>query len=164
MQRDREGATLQDAGQLSERRRRFIERAQQSMTQAVVRTLPRPGTRRRTKARRRVFLLFEHPLFENLVSNLLESSNGVEIVGRSNDLYDAAPLIKESKAEAVVLEGNPANCKDLSLLNYLLVTSVDASWVELVMLSAEGNEFATVYRGNMKHLDTRRLLSLILAG
>jgi DNA-binding NarL/FixJ family response regulator len=138
--------------------------AQQSVTATVVRTLPRRDSRRRTKARRRVFLLFEHPLFENLVSNLLNSSNGVEIVGRSNDLYDAAPLIRESRAEAVVVEGNPANCRDLSLLNYLLVASVDAPWVELVMLSAQSNDFVTVYRGNMKHLDTKRLLSLILAG
>jgi chemotaxis response regulator CheB len=134
------------------------------VTRAVVRTLPRPESRRRTKARRRVFLLFEHPLFENLVSNLLESSNEVEIVGRSNDLYDAAPFIKESRAEAVVLEGNPANHRDLGVLNYLLVTSVDAPWVELVMLSVESNEFATIYRGSIKQLDTKRLLSLVLAG
>jgi DNA-binding NarL/FixJ family response regulator len=134
------------------------------MAQAVVRNFPGPESRRRRKGRRRVFLLFEHPLFENLVSNLLESSEEVEIVGRSADLYDAAPLVKESKAEAVVLEGNPADSRDLSLLNYLLVTSVDAPWVELVMLSVESNEFATVYRGNIKHLDAKRLLSLILAG
>jgi DNA-binding NarL/FixJ family response regulator len=134
------------------------------MANAVVRTFPGTDHRRRIKARRRVFLLFEHPLFENLVSNLLEASSEVEIVGHSSDLYDAAPLIKTSKAEAVVLEGNPANSRDLSLLNYLLVTSVDAPWVELVMLSAESNEFATVYRGNVKQLDTKRLLSLILAG
>lgn len=134
------------------------------MANVTVRTFPGTDNRRRTRGRRRVFLLFEHPLFENLVSNLLDSSNEVEIVGSSNDLYDAAPLIKESKAEAVVLEGNPANNRDLSLLNYLLVASVDASWVELVMLSVDSNEFATIYRGNIKHLDTKRLLSLILAG
>ena len=134
------------------------------MANAVVRTFPGTDHRRRTKARRRVFLLFEHPLFENLVSNLLESSSEAEIVGRSADLYDAAPLIKASNAEAVILEGNPANSRDLSLLNYLLVTSVDAPWVELVMLSVESNEFATVYRGNIRQLDTKRLLSLVLAG
>jgi hypothetical protein len=164
MQRGCGGATLPDAGWPLEWRRRSIERAQQTVTATVVRTLPRRESHRRTKARRRVFLLFEHPLFENLVSNLLESSNGVEIVGRSNDLYDAAPLIKESRAEAVVLEGDPANHRDLCVLNYLLVTSVDSHWVELVMLSAESKEFATIYRGNMKQLDTKRLLSLILAG
>jgi chemotaxis response regulator CheB len=130
----------------------------------IVRTLPGSDHRRRGKARRRVFLLFEHPLFENLVSNLLESSPEVEIVGHSDDLYNAAPLIKASRAEAVVLEGNPANSRDLSLLNYLLVTSVDAPWVELVMLSVESNEFATIYRGNIKHLNTKRLLSLVLSG
>jgi len=134
------------------------------MANVTVRTFPGTDNRRRTTTRRRVFLLFEHPLFENLVSNLLESSNGIEIVGRSNDLYDAAPLIRKSRAEAVVLEGNPANHRDLGVLNYLLVRSVNADWVELVMLSAESNDFATVYRGNMKHLDTKRLLSLILAG
>jgi len=134
------------------------------VAQTAVRRFPGAEGRRRRKGRRRVFLLFEHPLFENLVSNLLESSPEVEIVGHSNHLYDAAPLIKASRAEAVVLEGNPANNRDLSLLNYLLVTSVDAPWVELVMLSVESNEFATVYRGNVKHLDTKRLLSLILAG
>jgi len=130
----------------------------------TVRAFPGTDHRRRRKARRRVFLLFEHPLFENLVCNLLESSSDVEIVGRSADLYDAAPLIKASNAEAVILEGNPANSRDLSLLNYLLVTSVDAPWVELVMLSVESNEFATVYRGNIRQLDTKRLLSLVLAG
>ena len=129
-----------------------------------VRAFPGIDHRRRRKGRRRVFLLFEHPLFENLVSNLLESSPEVEIVGHSADLYNAAPLIKESRAEAVVLEGNPANSRDLSLLNYLLVTSVDAPWVELVMLSVESSEFATVYRGNIRQLDTKRLLSLVLAG
>ena len=134
------------------------------MANVTVRTFPGADNRRRARSRRRVFILFEHPLFENLVSNLLDSSNDVEIVGRTNDLYDAAPLIKESKAEAVVLEGNPANNRDLSLLNYLLVASVDAPWVELVMLSVDSNEFATIYRGNIKHLDTKRLLSLILAG
>jgi len=134
------------------------------MEKVIVRALPGTDHRRRARARRRVFLLFEHPLFENLVSNLLESSPEVEIVGHSNDLYDAAPLIKASKAEAVVLEGNPANSRDLSLLNYLLVTSVDAPWVELVMISVESNEFACIYRGNVKQLDTKRLLSLILAG
>ena len=134
------------------------------MAQAVVRAFPGPESRRRRKGRRRVFLLFEHPLFENLVSNLLESSEEVEIVGRSDDLYDAAPLVKDSRAEVVVLEGNPADSRDLSLLNYLLVTSVDAPWVELVMLSVESNEFATIYRGNIKHLDTKRLLSLVLSG
>jgi DNA-binding NarL/FixJ family response regulator len=134
------------------------------MAQAVVRTFPGPEGRRRRRGRRRVFLLFEHPLFENLVCNLLESSEEVEIVGRSDDLYNAAPLVKESKAEVVVLEGNPAGSRDLSLLNYLLVASIDASWVELIMLSVESSEFATIYRGNVKHLDTKRLLSLILAG
>jgi hypothetical protein len=64
----------------------------------------------------------------------------------------------------VVLEGNPAGSRDLSLLNYLLVASIDASWVELIMLSVESSEFATIYRGNVKHLDTKRLLSLFLAG
>lgn len=140
------------------------EGAQHRMAQAVLRTFPRPDGRRRRRGRRRVFLLFEHPLFENLVSNLLESSEEVEIVGRSADLYDAAPLVKESRAEVVVLEGNPAESRDLSLLNYLLVTSVDASWVELVMLSVESSDFTCIYRGNVKHLDTKRLLSLILAG
>jgi DNA-binding NarL/FixJ family response regulator len=134
------------------------------VTNVTVRTFPGTDHRRRRKGRRRVFLLFEHPLFENLVSNLLESSSEAEIVGRSADLYNAAPLIEASKAEAVVLEGNPADSRDLSLLNYLLVTSVDAPWVELVMLSVESNEFATVYRGNIRQLDTKRLLSLILAG
>jgi DNA-binding NarL/FixJ family response regulator len=108
--------------------------------------------------------LFEHPLFENLVANLLESSSEVEIVGHSDDLYGAAPLIRESKAETIVLEGNPANNRDLSLLNYLLVSCVDAPWRELVMLSVESNEFVSIYRGNIKQLDTKRLLSLVLAG
>jgi DNA-binding NarL/FixJ family response regulator len=134
------------------------------MAQAVVRNFPGPESRRRRKGRRRVFLLFEHPLFENLVSNLLESSEEVEIVGRSADLYDAAPLVKDSRAEVVVLEGNPADSRDLSLLNYLLVTSVDAPWVELVMLSVESSDFTCIYRGNVKHLDTKRLLSLVLSG
>jgi DNA-binding NarL/FixJ family response regulator len=130
----------------------------------TVRAFPGTDHRRRRRGRRRVFLLFEHPLFENLVSNLLESSSEVELVGRSANLYDAAPLIKTSKAEAVVLEGNPADSRDLSLLNYLLVTSVDAPWVELVMLGVESNQFATVYRGNIRQVDAKRLLSLVLAG
>lgn len=111
-----------------------------------------------------MFLLFEHPLFEHLVSNLLESSPEVEIVGRSDDLYGAGPLMRESKAETIVLEGNPASNRDLSLLNYLLVSATDAPWVELIMLSVESNEFASIYRGNIKQLDTKRLLSLVLAG
>ena len=108
--------------------------------------------------------MFEHPLFEDLVSSLLESSAEVDIVGRCDNLYDAAALVKESKAEAVLIEGNLANKRDLSLLNYLLVSSTDAPWVELVMVSVEGSEFVSIYRGNIKHLDTRRLLSLILTG
>jgi DNA-binding NarL/FixJ family response regulator len=111
-----------------------------------------------------VFIVFAHPLFNDLVSNLLESSPEVEMVGRCADLQDAGRLIAESKAETVVVEGNPSDSRDLSLLNYLLISSRESSWVELVVLSVESNEFACLYRGNVKQLDTKRLLSLILAG
>ena len=114
--------------------------------------------------RRRVFIVFKHGLFKDLVSNLLESSPEVEMVGCSDELQGAAHLIEESKAETVVVEGNPTDSRDLSLLNYLLVSSNAAHWVELVMLSIESNQFLCFYRGSVKHLDTKRLLSLVLAG
>lgn len=130
----------------------------------VVRRFPGVQSGRRKARRRRVFIVFKHGLFNDLVSNLLESSPEVEMVGHSDELQGAVGLIEESKAETVVVEGNPTDSRDLSLLNYLLVASNGAQWVELVMLSIESNQFLCFYRGSVKHLDTKRLLSLVLAG
>ena len=134
------------------------------MAQLAIRKFPRTGRQRPTKKRRRVFVVFKHLLFNDLVSHLLDSSPEVEMVGRCDDLQTAPRLIEESKAETVIVEGDPSDGRDLSLLHYLLVSSVQSSWVELVVLSVESNEFVCLYRGNVKQLDTKRLLSLVLAG
>lgn len=114
--------------------------------------------------KRRVFVVYKHPLFNELVSNLFGASEEVEIVGRSDNVRDAAREIVETKAEAVLVEGNPADGSDLALLNYLLMKANAGAWVEMVVVSVEGRSFATFYRGNIKHLDAKRLLSLVLAG
>ena len=119
---------------------------------------------RRRRRRRRVYVLYKNQLFSELLSTLLRSSEDVQLVGLSNSLTGAADAITKSKAETVVLEGNAEDPADISLLNYFAVSALPAPWLEVVMVSAQASQFATLYRGKIEHLDAERLISLVLAG
>jgi hypothetical protein len=130
------------------------------MTQAEIRKLP--GAR--SQKSRRVFVVYKNPLFNDLVAQLFRTSDEVIAVGRSDNVAEASRLLLESKADVVLVEGDPASAADMTLLNYLIMSAAAGVWSEMILVSVDGRDFATYYRGSIKHLSTRRLLSLILAG
>jgi hypothetical protein len=134
------------------------------MNQDVIRRFPGTTGGARRKRKLRTFVVYKSPLFNDLVSSLLQASDEVRVVGRCDNVRDAARSIGESDAEVVLVEGSPADVNDLSLLTYLIVTAAEAAWTDMVVFSVDGSAFTSVHRGTFKRLDAKKLLSFVGAG